>query len=348
MATAKDQELVPDETLIASIFPGVHDIAAADCRVIANAWETCTFSVEFAAAPLPNYPEHLVVRLETAGKRLAAVSALQRLAHAQLPGLVPSVLDVGTTAAADRRKLADSVTVFSANTTTLEDVWDSLDPTHQAELADSVVKARRIGGPALGYFPDIQQFLQGVLQANSPKTSVCELLEVGNGGIVLRSKFDDLGSMDLTAQDLDGLQRHVVFCHNDLEPRNILVRNVSRPDDPSPRHELAAIIDWEMAGFYPFAYESGLKDCVLGSSNLSFTWYSLFKERTAHLLPETECHTKFMGCLRLIFESRLRNMSRNVGVRVQAKWMALHRLERSSDALALGGFVRLAPKPLGT
>jgi hypothetical protein len=188
-----------------------------------------------------------------------------------------------------------------------------------------------IGGPSLGYFPDIRHFLRGVLQANSPKTPVCELVELDNSGVLLKSTFGDMGSVELTSQDLDDLQRNVVFCHNDLEPRNILVSKISRPEDPNPRYELAAIIDWEMAGLYPFAYESGLKGCILGSSNLSFTWYSLFKQRTSHLLPEAECHTKFVECLRLIFDSRKRTMSRNVGLRIQARWIAHYELERAAE-----------------
>lgn len=47
---------------------------------------------------------------------------------------------------------------------------------------------------------------------------------------------------------------------------------------PSPRwtvshqrYKLAAIIDWEMAGFFPFAYERGLKDVILRSSHLSYS-----------------------------------------------------------------------------
>ena len=122
-----------------------------------------------------------------------------------------------------------------------------------------------------------------------------------------------------TRSDLNDLLHHVVFCHNDLEPRNILVRETSSAEGKSPRYELAAVIDWEMAGFYPFAYEYGLKDTVLGSSNLSFSWYSLFKERTSHLLPRAEYHTKLIKALKMVDESKKRSMTRNVGIRVQAK-----------------------------
>ncbi len=95
-------------------------------------------------------------------------------------------------------------------------------------------------------------------------------METGEG-IVLGSAFEDIGRVGFTHSDLDGLQRHVVFCHNDLEPRNILIRETSPTEGKSPRYELVAVIDWEMANFYPFAYEYGVKDTILGSSNLSFS-----------------------------------------------------------------------------
>ena len=201
-----------------------------------------------------------------------------------------------------------------------------------------------IGGPAVGYFPDIRRFLRGVLQADNPKTRTCELLVTHDNGIAIKSAFGDLGQVEFTSEDLDTLQRHVVFCHNNLEPRSILARIAAGPDSSSdsdsPRYELAAIIDWETAGFYPFAYEYGFKDCQLGLENLSFSWYALFKERTAHLLPEGECHDKLTRARRIIDESRKRVMTRNVGVRFQQRWVARFGVKRSLDGRC--GWVRKA------
>lgn len=133
--------------------------------------------------------------------------------------------------------------------------------------------------------------------------------------------FKKIGRAEFTHADLDNLRHHAVFCHNDLEPRNILVKKTSPTEDKSPRYELAAIIDWEMAGFYPFTYEYGVKDTVLGFSNLFFSWYSLFKERTSYMLPRAECHIKLIKALRIINKSKKKSMTRNVGIRVQAKWV---------------------------
>jgi hypothetical protein len=65
---------------------------------------------------------------------------------------------------------------------------------------------------------------------------------------------------------------------------------------------LAAIVDWEMSGFFPFSYEYVYKDLSLGSSNLYFTWYALFKEHGAPLVPMSPLpmsHASFMEAIEL-------------------------------------------------
>lgn len=50
-------------------------------------------------------------------------------------------------------------------------------------------------------------------------------------------------------------KRHVHFIHGDLVPRNLLVRQrqqtATTGTQTSAWYDLAAVIDWEMAGFYP-------------------------------------------------------------------------------------------------
>lgn len=91
------------------------------------------------------------------------------------------------------------------------------------------------------------------------------------------------------------------------------------------------MIDWELAGFFPFAYEYGYKDTVLGSSNLFFSWYTMFKAQTAHLLPQAEGHEKLVKALRIIDESDRRHGGRTVGMRVQEKWVRREQVEESAN-----------------
>ncbi|EYB25095.1 hypothetical protein FG05_08036 [Fusarium graminearum] len=98
---------------------------------------------------------------------------------------------------------------------------------------------------------------------------------------VVESQLENVNWVELTNADLDELQKHVVPCHDDLEPRNILIK---RDGTHSGKWHVAAVINWEMAGFFPFAYEYGHKDAQLGLSNLHFSYYAVFKEQSGHLL----------------------------------------------------------------
>lgn len=272
MASVERQDLVPDEKILSEIFPGVIGLKPTSCNIISNTFDTCTFSIQLETVQLPDYPKDLIVRLETSRSHLATLATLQRLARSQLNDFVPSVLHVGTTTTATAKQVDYLVTAHITGTSPLDDVWDTLDQTHQLELVDSVILAVdklqkldlsnlsqslagtpyvstsdaspqavkiAIGGPALGYFPDVKKFLGGLLQASNQKSPGCKLLEM-DGGITLQSAYEDIGRIDLSHSDLDELQHHAVFCHNDLEPRNILVRKA-----PSGKYKLAGVIDWE-------------------------------------------------------------------------------------------------------
>ncbi|KAJ0163475.1 hypothetical protein CTA2_2920 [Colletotrichum tanaceti] len=343
------RNLFPDGETLRTIFSGV-DIKPTDCKIISYTFDTCTFSIHPKTAAIPGHPKDLLIRLEVSGRRLDQVAAFQKLAHDHLLDLVPPVVSGGTTTTADGTQVDYAVSEYCTGAIPLEDVWGTLDQENQMRLMDSVVCAVEkvqainisssiqnlgpqsndalVGGPQLGYFPNIGQLLDGILRASDLERRNCTLSEV-DGGIVLKSDFEDIGQAELTRADLDDLKGHVVFCHNDLEPRNILVRRVTESN--SPCYDLAAIVDWEMAGFFPFAYEYGIKDNVLGSSNLSFSWYSLFKERTSHLLPQNACHERFIRALGVIDESKRNGMARNVGVQFQKKWVAAHCVEKSPD-----------------
>lgn len=57
----------------------------------------------------------------------------------------------------------------------------------------------------------------------------------------------------------------------------------------------------------------------------------MFKGNASYLLPQMECHTKFIKAVRIIEKSKKKAMSRNVGVRVQEKWIQREKIEESSD-----------------
>lgn len=278
MADARD--LLPDQQILSDIFPDVPNITPDLCTVISNTFKTCTFRLSLATEPRPGFPRDLIIRLETSGRRLATVVELQQLAHHQIPHLVPATLIVGSATNANGRQVDYSITPFLVGTTVLEEVWEGLDQRNQQSLMEAIVVAMgelqkvsihnpevhqiiqryfktapesqllrkaSLGNRNAGFHSDIKKFLEATLDERTVKLKACEILDTGHG-IAVRSAVDEIGGIELSQSDLDHLMSHIVFCHNDLEPRNILIKQVG--DSGSGKYELAAIIDW--GGFLPF------------------------------------------------------------------------------------------------
>ena len=137
-----------------------------------------------------------------------------------------------------------------------------------------------LGNREIGFFNDIPDLLTAIIAYNDVSKELTLSPSVSepsddNNGIVMASTDEDFPTvLHIGRKDLESLQRDVVLYHNNLEPRNLLVRPVHIVSDGGvtvQRYDLAAIIDWEMAGFFPFAYEYVTKDALLGSSNTSFS-----------------------------------------------------------------------------
>ncbi|KAJ4122973.1 hypothetical protein NW768_009964 [Fusarium equiseti] len=362
-------DLIPDHSILSGI-PIIKDSVTdlpntfkERCNVISSNFTTCTFSIRLVTLTADT-PSHVLVRLESSDSRFATVAALQKLANSQLPDIVPRVLDVGTTLTAQGHRLEYSVTEFVSDAVTLEQEWDKLDGPAQKVLMSSIIatisklqsvtldsehakkilegtpyfhdaKVALIGGPELGYYSDITGFLAKLAGDATPERTKFSATHTSDS-FVVDSTLEHVGRVELTSSDLAELEKHVVFCHNDLEPRNILIKR----DDADGKWSIAAIIDWEMAGFFPFAYESGHKDAELGSSNLHFTYYKLFKEESQHLLTGVKSAIRLMEALQAMDVSHKSCPTRNVGRRFQTRWLEREKIELSSDVQA--GWVRKA------
>ena len=354
---SEPKDLVPDQQILAAI-TGISPPKGQTYDIISNTFDTCTFRLKLEGERPKGYPADLIVRLEASENRLAQVATLQRLGHLQLPDVVPETLNVGIVKDASGRQLEYSISSYVEGTSTLEDIWDTISRDDQQYLIDSVIGAITklhglnlqsedvrqrllhlqpegnsekpleplIGGPELGYHANIAQLLEAFAGGVGSDTQGYKI-EQTQGGIAVQSIFADIGAIELSQADLDALKENIVLCHNDLEPRNILVRQC-QPDSEgnSAGYQVAAIIDWEMAGFYPFAFEFGFKDTVLGSSNLYLSWYLLFKERAARRVPEGSCHSKLIKAMTTIGRSKTRAKKRTIGFQFQRKWIERHGL----------------------
>lgn len=193
-----------------------------------------------------------------------------------------------------------------------------------------------IGGPELGHHADMKGFLTKLAGDAVPNETNFSATSSPNS-FVVESHLENVNRVELTNADLDELQKHVVPCHDDLEPRNILIK---RDGTHNGKWHVAAIIDCEMAGFFPFTYEYGHKDAQLGLSNIHFSYYALFKEQSRHLLAGGKSAIKLLEALRAMDVSEKRLPTENVGRRFQPRWLEREKVEFSSDVR--DGWVRKA------
>ncbi|GJC86072.1 hypothetical protein ColLi_08910 [Colletotrichum liriopes] len=319
-------------------------------------------------------PTHLLIRIEKRrdGNPLLSTAALQRLAHLRLPHVVPKVWGAGHTETEKGTKLSYMLSQFYMDTHTLESVWDDMEMPSRQSLAEQVVstslklqdislasindEAKQIlrdtpfetinverpivvGGPAYGYFYDFASFLTAVL---SPGNSKYSIDGKPDGAVAIQMQpVKDVG-FGFAQTDLDLLAHMSVLCHNDLEPRNILIRRTIN-DENKAAYELVAIIGWQMAGFFPFAFEVGHKDTCLGLQNQSWTWYSLYRQGAGRILRKISpgarsIWSKLIRAMVLTDISRKDSNRLNVGNLVQKLWHEREKTEKYSNPET--GYVR--------
>lgn len=346
MSTNEKRDLAPDNHLLAEIFPTTKTIST---EILAQNFVCYTFTARLESG------EEFVVRIEPEDSQIRAVSAIQELAAQVIPDYVPTVYKTGTASDKDGRQFDYSVTTYIKDAVTLESVWSDLTNDQQLHVAVQVAavieklhsinldgKAQQfvkmenstpsipLGGPSLGFFSNLSDLVRGLVKAEDgfKQITITETDEK----LSFECGYDVIPSVSMCKEDILALKKDIVLCHNDLEPRNILVRQNTNDD-----YSVVAIIDWEMAGFFPFTFESFYKDIVLGSSNLYYLWYRLFKDQTARLLPKPSpaAQEALLRAMDMVLRANARPPTRNVGRFVQRKWTAREQLVRSED-LSLG------------
>ena len=363
MSDNENKLLLADEKILHHIFP---DAQSTRTSILVQNFNTCTF-VAHQCGPSG---DDVVVRLEMLGEETThfrTIAALQSMAKHAIPDLVPTVERCGNAITDDGRAVEFSVTKFVPNAVTLESVWDDMEDVQQLRIGqdlqgilkklhslklsnnnvatslqdtpfsdNSEATKKIIGGPNTGYFTDIQGFLRGLIEGHNPaskKQTSFLSTDALTGNVTIRSAYNDITPVLISLDDLRHLQDAVVLCHQDLEPRNILVRPIAL-DGGTAHYQIAAIIDWEMAGLFPFSYEYVYKDLFLGNSNLYPTWYALFKDFGAPLVPMSPLprfHALFMEAIELIHQSADRE-AENVSVLFTKMWIEREGITRQGPA----------------
>lgn len=344
--------LVPDAAVISTIFP---ESQPTSIDILANSFTNCTFKAEFENSPA------VIVRIDASSGSLAIVSAIQEAAAVQIRTYVPKQLAFGEAVTGDKKNVDYTVTEFVTDTVTLESVWPSLDLAQKSFLVDdlvnamdaiqdvreprklarwlipdtspvNVVQAFEFGSARIGFAKDIREFLTLFIAKHQDPTCATSSIEVSldGDGVIIKSALPALGEIHLSEQDLKTLNGNVVFSHNDLEPRNLLVRRWQAQD--GLLYDLAAIIDWEMAGFFPSAFETAVKDISLGNCNQHLDFYLMFKKKTRHMISGGEASEKLVKAVHLIADSSARQNT-GISAEIRRRWIVRENLELSDDAL---------------
>lgn len=191
---------------------------------------------------------------------------------------------------------------------------------------------RAIGGPRDGYSQDLYDFLTKLVARHQKRVDAISTIERIADGASIKSAQDPNLEFAFTQQDLATISKTTALSHNDLEPRNILVRCILSSDAASePQYELAAIIDWETAGFMPFTFEFGWKDEGLGASSIYWDRYKMFKQETCDLIPGDECSQRLLRALHFVVEAKRESMKRNANAEICRRWRAQEGTEWAED-----------------
>lgn len=361
-----DRNVSPDSSLLQQIFTASQPNTIS---IFLQNWEKCVFKAELSEGSTDRHST-CVVRLEAEDESLqtfTSIAAMQRIAATVIPELVPQTLRTGKAKNAQGRVFEFSVIEFVEGDL-LEDVWQKMSAEEQtsvvAEIVEAVQKLHNIrlsdkgskeilkntpgeegdkilkglepgafGGPHTGFLNDGPALLSSFMERQKLKTPFCTIHStVDSQDIRVQSSFKDLGSILISHSDIDKWPGEARFCHNDLTPRNLIVTPHASTDGKS-KYKLAAIIDWELAGFYPASYQLSLQDEYLSAGNRHISFYLLLKEHMEKIVPRSSSQIALWNTMELIFESRYRRLidGNNIPAHIRKRFIELFKLTRNSD-----------------
>ncbi|KAI1113067.1 phosphotransferase enzyme family-domain-containing protein [Nemania sp. NC0429] len=358
---AHPRDVSPDETVLKRIFG---DNQPSSVSVILQDWDKCVCKAVFPDA-LENGRFSCILRLEardSSSANFIMVAAMQEIAATCIPGLVPETLQLGSVTDGKGRDFQYSTTEFIEGNT-LEEIWDdmasedrqsiaaaiveALSKLHSLRLSDTKVQAilRRVlgeeseeivkkavmGGPFIGFLNDGSSLLHSIEKRLALRRPFHTTEPIADPkGLVIKSKFEDIGASIVRDSDMEQWVKEAVLCHNDLNPRNLMVRSIESTDGKAG-YKLAAMIDWELAGFFPPSYEISLQDTYLCGSCFSF--YLLLKEGMKDICPPTSSQVSLLRAMELLYESQQRQLfeGKNIGAHIRRRFMEVLQLSRDED-----------------
>ncbi|KAL3298793.1 Protein kinase-like domain [Colletotrichum asianum] len=289
---------------------------------------------------------------------------MQHVASLAIDNLVPNTFQTGVASNAQGKRLQFSVIEFIEGDT-LEEAWEQMSSESQQSVVTALVGAlgklhsirisdprvqtllRQVlddskqdsfqeavmGGPSTGFLKTGPALLGAItkrLELKGPFYTIMPTMPAGD--VVVQSQYEDLGSLKLEKSNMEQWGHESVLCHNDLTPRNIIVKPCNSPDGRSD-YQLSAIIDWELAGFYPASYELSLQDTYLSGGNRLISFYSLLKRQMKDLVPASSSQVSLLQVMEILFESRQRRLAEgsNIPAIIRQRFIQKLQLRRDED-----------------
>lgn len=370
-----DRDVNPDECLLKHIFTTNQPNSTS---IFLQDWDKCVFKAEFAKDSKSNHPT-CVVRIESQDdetKNFTMTAAMQQIAATIIPDLVPKTLQVGKAANAQGRIFHFSV-VELVEGDLLEDVWQLLSADEQGSVVTELVEALQklhsvrlsnkmaqetlrkmlcedgeklqplletpgvFGGPHTGVLNDGHALLDAIMEKRKLKRPFCTMEPIDNShDVSIQSSFEDMGSIVIKNADFGKWQGESVLCHNDLTPRNLILRSRASVDGKSS-YKLAGIIDWELAGFYPPAYELCMQDTYF-SADRHISFYLLLKHHMKNIVPRSSSQIALVQAMSLIYESQQRLLfnGNNIPAQIRMRVIESSKLTRDNDPFV--GWTRIS------
>lgn len=367
-----DQDLSPDAAVLQHIFD--EEIQEHRIFMLLQNWNKCIFKVEADASSTGRYKRPVVVRLESMEEctvsDFALVSETQKAASETLPGLVPLVLQFGSLHSADGCEYCFSVIEFVEGVT-LDSAWGELNEASKTAVINDItgalkkLYARGLRDESLQTVLARAADSQGDARASNPSyfggahttvlttgesllDAIMKRWRLGEPfydvekdddlkSITIKSRFNDLGSVTIGKHEMDQWLEQAVLCHNDLSPNNIMLKKVAANSlENDVEYRLAAIIDWELAGLYPAAYDTQLLDTYLAGGNRHVSFYLMLKKAMKDLVPRNQAQETLLRAMELISESQHRYLSQtsNIPAQIRIRFFKYCNLTRDQDVFA--------------
>jgi hypothetical protein len=364
--TMTNQDVQPGDFQLEQIFGSKQPTSTS---ILLQNWDKCIFRADFPDTS-PSLVIRLEAE-DGDSEAFAIVAAMQDIARTVLLELVPQTLKVGKVKNSNGRAFHFSV-IEHVEGELLQDVWEKMRKEDRisivAEIASVAEKLQSVrigddepqrllssvlhgsertlvqtpgsfGGPSTGFLRSGIDFLSGILERRKLKKEFCTIIlhpshENLHGDIVV-SSYKDLGApgiIGIYKSEIEQWPEDAILCHNDLTPRNIIVKSLVNYNG-TVRYKLAGIIDWELAGFYPASYELSLQDTYLSGGNRHISFYLLLKEHMAKLVPRTSSQIVLLQAMELIWESQQRCLfeSHNIPANIRKRFLEIGGLVRDEN-----------------